>query len=153
MVLKSIVAACAIVGGSLLAVVAGDVDLEGVKCLMNPKAAAKEATAVDYNGGKVFFCCDNCKSAFEAEPEKFTSKANYQLVKSKQAKQTKCPISGQPVNEEKKAKVGEMEVALCCGNCQAKVEGAEADEKLELVFSKEAFKKGFEMKKEDKQDK
>ena len=28
-------------------------------------AAAKKESAVDYKGGKVYFCCDGCKRTFE----------------------------------------------------------------------------------------
>ena len=34
------------------------------KCPVSGKAAAKDH-AVDFEGGKVYFCCDNCPKAFE----------------------------------------------------------------------------------------
>ena len=48
---------------------AEEVKLDGIKCVMNPKAAAKAASSVDYKGGKVYFCCDNCPKKFDADEE------------------------------------------------------------------------------------
>lgn len=120
-------------------------DMEGIKCLINPSAAAKAETAVEYNGGKVYFCCGNCAKKFSADPEKFTAAANHQLFATEQVKQKACPISGRPVADGVAAKVGGSEVGLCCKNCLAKVDGAEdMAAKQAIVFSADAFKKGFE---------
>ena len=45
---------------------AEEIKLENIKCVMNPKGAAKAESFVDYKGGKVFFCCDNCPQKFDA---------------------------------------------------------------------------------------
>ncbi len=52
-------------------VVAADIDLEGVKCVVADKAANPEKSA-DYKGGKVYFCCGNCAGKF-AEDSKPSS--------------------------------------------------------------------------------
>lgn len=129
--------------------IAGEIDLKDVKCMFNPKGAAKAETGVAYGGGKVFFCCNNCKAKFEKSPEKFTAVANHQLVASKQAKQVACPLSGQPVNAEKTVKIGGVEVGFCCGNCEGKAKKAEGAKQVELAFGKDAFKKGFKVSKAD----
>jgi hypothetical protein len=46
---------------------ADEIKLDGIKCFVNPKAAAKAANSVDYKDGKVFFCCMNCPKAFAAD--------------------------------------------------------------------------------------
>ena len=112
--------------------------------------AAKEASAVDYKGGKVYFCCDNCPEAFKKDTAKFATKANHQLVTTGQAEQKKCPISGRALNKEQTLKVADVEVTFCCPNCKGKVAKAEGKEQLELVFSDKAFEKAYEVKKEDK---
>ncbi len=127
-------------------------DLEGVKCIVNGKAQAKAEASVDYIGAKVYFCCNNCvgkfKAAMEEEENKFATKANHQLVLTGQYVQKACPISGGELSDDASAKVGGVKVGFCCENCQAKVEKAEGlPAKAELVFSKAAFKKGFEAKK------
>ncbi len=129
---------------------AGEINLEGVKCVLNPKGPAKAENAVEYKGAKVFFCCQNCPKKFSEDPAKFATKANHQLVATKQAKQLKCPLSGQPTKEDKTVEVNGVNVAFCCANCQGKVAKAEGDEQLELVFSDKAFEKGFEIAKQEK---
>lgn len=121
------------------------INLENVKCVVNAKGPAKAGTEVDYKGGKVFFCCQNCPKAFAADTEKFSTKANAQLAQTKQAKQVKCPLSGQDCNAEKTVKVAGVSVAFCCDNCKGKVEKAEGDEQLGLVFANKAFEKGFKV--------
>ncbi|TWT39919.1 hypothetical protein KOR42_50410 [Thalassoglobus neptunius] len=95
----------------------------------------------------VYFCCPNCPKAFEANTEKFAPKANHQVVVTKQAKQVKCPISGQPLNPEMATPVSDVKVEFCCDKCLAKVKAAEGEKQLQLVFSDAAFQKGFEVKK------
>ena len=44
-------------------VAAPKLNLKGVKCVMNAKAAAKAKSSADFKGGKVYFCCGNwCES-------------------------------------------------------------------------------------------
>ena len=125
-----------------------EVDFTKIPCVMNAKAKAKKANSAEYKGGKVYTCCGGCLAKFKKSPEKFATAANHQLVATKQFTQVKCPISGGKINPEKTAKVGGVEVAFCCGNCQGKVAKAEGDKaKAAIVFSEAAFKKGFTAKK------
>ena len=43
-----------------------------------PIDTANPKHIVDYNGEKVYFCCDGCKVKFDAEPEKYMKKAMLQ---------------------------------------------------------------------------
>lgn len=136
--------------GSLVAEEAAKVDFEKIKCVVSGKAVNPEATA-DYKGGKVYFCCPGCPGAFEKDAKKFASKANHQLVATKQAKQEKCPMSGKDLNADTAIKIGDVEVTFCCNNCKGAAEGKEGDEQLELVFGDKAFEKAFKMaEKEEK---
>jgi YHS domain-containing protein len=127
-------------------VVAADVELEGVKCVVADKDATAGQSA-DYKDGKVYFCCGNCAGKFSADNKKFAAKANHQLVATKQFEQTACPITGKDVNAEKTATVAGTSVAFCCDGCKGKVESAEDDAaKLKLVFNDKAFEKGFKKK-------
>jgi YHS domain-containing protein len=122
---------------------ADDVKLEGVKCVVAPKAALAGKSA-DFKDGKVYFCCGNCAGKFAESPEKFETNANMQLVATKQYEQKACPFSGGDLNPETKIKVGDAEVSFCCNNCKGKVESAEAKEQVTMVFGEKAFKKaGF----------
>ncbi len=129
-------------GFALTTAYAADVKLDGVKCIVAAKNDAKADKNRDYKGGKVYFCCDNCPKAFDKDTAKFASKANAQLVQTGQAKQHKCPISGQDFDATKELTVAGAKVHFCCDNCKGKVEKAEGDKKLDLVFSEDAWKKG-----------
>lgn len=124
-----------------------DVNLENVKCVVAPKAADLSKSA-DYKKGKVYFCCDGCAGKFAKDTEKFATKANHQLVATKQYVQQSCPFSGGELDKSTAIKVSGTEVAFCCKNCKGKAEGAKDDEaKLALIYNDKAFKKGFKIAK------
>ena len=127
---------------ALTSAFAADVKLDGIKCIVAGDKAANKDKSADHNGGKVYFCCDNCAGSFKKDAKKYTSKANAQLVATAQAKQGKCPLSGGDLDKATEISVGGAKVQFCCNNCKGKVEKAQGDEQLNLVFSEDAFKKG-----------
>lgn len=136
---------------AVTAYAADDIKLDGVKCFVNPKAAAKAANSVDYKDGKVFFCCMNCPKAFAADKASFASKANHQLVATAQAKQEKCPFTGEAIDANTKIAVSGASVAFCCDMCKAKAQ--ESKEQVELIFNDKAFDKaGFKVAKAEKKE-
>jgi hypothetical protein len=120
---------------------ADEVKLDGIKCIVNGKAAAKADKNRDYKDGKVYFCCDNCPKSFDKDEKKFATKANTQLVATGQAKQHKCPLSGKDLNKDTEITVAGAKVQFCCNNCKGEVEKLKGDEQAEKVFSDDAFKK------------
>jgi len=135
-------------GFALTSAYAADVKLDGVKCIVAAKNAAKADKTRDYKGGKVFFCCDNCPKKFDEDTKAFATKANAQLVQTGQAKQAKCPISGEALNKDTEITVAGAKVQFCCNMCKGKVEKAEGDAQLDLVFGDKAFEKaGFKVEK------
>ena len=119
-----------------------DADAEkGMVCPVSGKKATK--VSAEYHGGEVYFCCKNCLKAFQADSAKFSVKANEQLIKTGQASQEKCPISGGKMKQGTALDVDGIPVAFCCKNCRKKVDQASGDAKLALVFGDDAFKKGF----------
>ena len=120
--------------------------LEGIKCPVSGKAV-KEDKTVDYKGGKVYFCCENCPKGFEKDTAKFAAKANAQLVATGQFTQKACPLTGGKVDATTAVEVSGAKLAFCCNMCKGKVAKAEGDAKTELVFADKAFEKGFEKKK------
>jgi hypothetical protein len=121
-----------------------DDTLKGVKCCIMAKNGVKKEQSVAYRDGMVYFCCARCKAGFEKDTAKFATKANQQLVQTKQYVQKKCPFSGQAVDEAQSVKVGDTVVHFCCDQCVAKVESASDDEaKATLIFADEAFDKAF----------
>ncbi|WP_254506774.1 hypothetical protein [Anatilimnocola floriformis] len=125
-------------------IAAEGVKLEGVKCVVAGSKAASEKNAVDYKGGKVYFCCQNCPKEFEKNTAKYAAKANAQLVATGQAKQEKCPLSGGPLDAATKISVDGADVCFCCEKCQGKAK--ESKDQVELLFNDKAFEKaGFKV--------
>jgi YHS domain-containing protein len=122
---------------------ADEIKLDGVNCLVAGNKPAKAENFVEYKGGKVFFCCMNCPKAFSADTAKFAAKANHQLAATKQAKQAKCPLSGEDIDASTAIKVGGVEVAFCCDMCKGKAE-AEKDQ-VAFLFNDKAFDKAFKV--------
>ena len=126
--------------GFVSVVCAADTD-KGMICPVSGKKATK--VSAEYHGGEVYFCCKNCLKAFQADSKKFSVKANEQLIKTGQASQEKCPISGGKMKQGTALDVDGIPVAFCCKNCRKKVDESTGDAKLALVFGDDAFKKGF----------
>ena len=110
------------------------------KCPVSGKGCNPEKTA-DFDGGKVFFCCEKCEAAFAGDSAKFAAKAHQQMVSTGQLVQKGCPFSGGPVKPGTQITIGDAEVGFCCPNCKAKVEKASPDEQVTMVFGK--IEKGF----------
>ncbi len=121
-----------------------EIKLTDIKCMMMPKKDVVEKQAVEYNEGKVYFCCGGCAKKFAANPDEFATAANHQLVSTGQFVQTGCPISGGDIDEDVSSVVGGVTVKFCCDKCKAKVDSAATeDAKAELVFGKKRFAKSF----------
>lgn len=133
---------------------AEEVKLDGIKCIVAADKPAKADKSVDYKDGKVYFCCGGCPMKFAADmkdAKKFASKANAQLVATGQAKQAKCPFSGQDLNKDTELTVAGAKVQFCCNMCKGKVEKAKPEDQLEMVFSDKAYEKaGFKVAKDKK---
>jgi len=124
--------------GVLLA--AAEVKLEGVKCMISGEPVNASVSA-DYKDGKVYFCCPNCIKTFQADPEKYATKANQQLVATGQAKQATCPLSGAKIAEDKFVEVNGAKVYFCCDTCKGKAANASGDQQMEMLFGEAAWKK------------
>jgi hypothetical protein len=120
-----------------------------LSCPVSKHPASKDH-AVSYKDGKVFFCCDDCPKAFEANTKKFSRAANAQLVASGQYKEVKCPFSGQKLNPETAVEVAGVKVTFCCEKCQAKATKANKEERVKMVFADKVFDKAFAKDKDAK---
>jgi hypothetical protein len=127
---------------------AAKVDLEKAKCPVSGKECVEDS-GTDYKGAKVYFCCNNCPKAFAKatgkDKDKYTAKANMQLVATGQAKEIKCPFTGKDLNPETKISVAGTDVCFCCNNCKGSASKLTGDEQIERVFGDKAFDKGFEV--------
>ncbi len=71
----------------------------------------------EHKGRKVYFCCPDCIPKFEADPGKFK-----RALANSYTYQTRCPVSGEPINPEALAtlKSGEK-IHFCCNKCKKKL--------------------------------
>jgi YHS domain-containing protein len=122
--------------GSLLA--EADVPGKDMKCPLSGKPAVAGATA-QHNGLTIYFCCENCPTAFKKNPDRFAAKAHHQAVQTGQLVQVACPFTGKATKGGTEVKVDGVEVAFCCNNCQGKAQNA--PDKLTLIFTN--ISKGF----------
>ncbi len=116
-------------------------------CPISGHAISKDAS-VDYRGGKVYFCCAGCVPKFNENKEKYSTKANQQLVVTGQFTQVGCPLSGGKCNPDSNLEVGGVKVCFCCNGCKGKVAAKEGDAQLGMVFADAAFDKSYKIKSE-----
>jgi YHS domain-containing protein len=115
-------------------------DAPALKCPVSGKPVDATKT-VDFNGGKVAFCCENCPKAFAKDTKKYAAKANLQLAQSGQLTQVKCPLTGKDVAADKSVEVEGVKVGLCCAGCLGKTKKVSGDDLITLIFSDTS--KGF----------
>ncbi|MGF1578939.1 MAG: hypothetical protein ACFCD0_06210 [Gemmataceae bacterium] len=99
--------------------------------------------SVKHNGGTILFCCPKCKGQYAKSPKKFETNANFQLVLTKQAKQIKCPMSGNDCDKSVSLKIANVTVFFSCTNCRAKVAALKGNAQIEAVFGPTTFTKAF----------
>lgn len=112
-------------------------------CPVSGKPAKESASVEMKDGSKVYFCCENCPEAYKADPKKYATKVNHQLLETGQVVQVACPMSGKPVSKDATAEMGKQKIGFCCEHCLAEFKEADDAKKLEMVFGAEAMKKAF----------
>lgn len=96
---------------------------------------------VDYNGQRVYFCCNGCEASFNEDPEKYIKamvevgieiervhtdqfkvpikNESTPLISEKAMKaQTKCPVMGGDINKDLYVDYKGLRVYFCCDGCQ-----------------------------------
>ena len=117
---------------------------EDLKCMVCGKPALSDF-AVDWNGGKVYLACPNCKASFAGDKKSYAPLANIQLIATRQAKQITCPLTGKKASAANTVTIKGIKVRFCCNNCKGKAASLKEKEQLQLVFSNEAFKKAYKV--------
>lgn len=76
----------------------------------------------DFQGQRIFFCCQGCVETFNKDPEKYVKKMKENGIQPlKLKKQQHCPVSGEAINDESYVDVKGKRVYVCCDGCRAKV--------------------------------
>ena len=88
-----------------------------------PENGVKPELWADYLEGKVFFCCEDCKNAFDRKKndEAIMLRANEQLFATGQYEQRLCPFTGETLDDENFGTPGRpnglCEIAVLEGTC------------------------------------
>lgn len=142
--------ACVIAFAGVTFAIESKVDLTDIKCMMNGKGPAKADKSSEWKDGNVYFCCDNCKKGFDKDKKAHASKANHQLVATKQVEQQACPMSGGKLNAEHHVEFKGATVTFCCPNCKGAAEKMSDEDKLAKLFGEDAYAKAKFAKPEPK---
>ena len=73
---------------------------------------------VDYQGQRVYFCCDKCPVKFRSDPDKYFEKMASQGVVLESA-QKECPVTGEEIDPKSFTDYKGRRVYFCCDKCIA----------------------------------
>ncbi len=87
-----------------------------VACPLTGKPINREVF-VESGGKKVYFCCADCKSKYEAAPQKYAKR-----LEAAYTYQTRCPVMGGEIDPEVYTDLpGGKRVYFCCKGCEDKL--------------------------------
>lgn len=95
-------------------------DKPQTKCPVSgePIDAAK-SPHIDYQGQRIYFCCDKCPAKFKADPEKYFEQFAKDGVVLESV-QKECPVSGEDLDKKNFVDYKGRRVYFCCNKCPAK---------------------------------
>ena len=123
------------------------IDVSKARCILMPKRKANEKYSVDFENGKLYFCCKGCVQKFETKKSeaKVIARANEQLFATGQYRQKLCPVGGHEMSDDNFVEVSGNKVHVCCKNCVSQLNDLGSDAaRIEKVFNQESFAKSFE---------
>jgi YHS domain-containing protein len=79
--------------------------------------AVDEETMVDVGHAKAGFCCEKCLAKYNASDDEGKLKILFADLKKGFTRQTRCPVSGKPINPQESVEYMGEKVYFCCPNC------------------------------------
>lgn len=87
-----------------------------VTCPVSGKPVDKKVS-IEHDGQTVYFCCQKCPSAFQADPAKYRAK-----LAGSYSYQTTCPVSGEEISPTSFTELADgHKVYFCCDKCSKKL--------------------------------
>lgn len=80
--------------------------------------AVNKSVYVDYQGQRVYFCCDKCPAKFKADPEKYFAQFAKEGIVPENI-QTVCPVTGEEITKASHTDYKGRRVYFCCDKCIA----------------------------------
>lgn len=102
-------------------------DMQQTSCPVSGEKIDKTTSPhVDWQGQRIYFCCNKCPAKFKADPEKYFAKMAAEGVVLENIQAT-CPVSGEKLGEGDMGKPVAVDyhgrrVMLCCNMCKPKFE-------------------------------
>jgi YHS domain-containing protein len=87
-----------------------------VACPVSGQPVNKE-TLVEVGKAKAGFCCENCQAKFTEADDEGKLKIMFAELQKGFTNQTKCPVSGKPIDAQYTADYKDQKVYFCCPNC------------------------------------
>jgi YHS domain-containing protein len=72
----------------------------------------------DFQGQRIYHCCDACKATFKKDPEKYFKKIADEKILLENI-QEKCPVMGGKINKESFIDYKGRRIYMCCDGCKA----------------------------------
>jgi YHS domain-containing protein len=91
--------------------------LQQKTCPVSGKPIAKDQF-IEYEGRKVYFCCDKCPEKFKDSPTKYLPALYRQIYP--QTVQVKCPVMGEPIDGKTFVEYQGRLINFCCPMCTDK---------------------------------
>lgn len=95
---------------------------------------------LDYEGQRIYFCCDGCESSLLKDPDKFFEQAAKDKIMFENV-QTTCPVTGNPIDKKFFTYYKGRGIYFCCADC---IEKFNADPGMYLDKMREAEEKAQE---------
>lgn len=86
-------------------------------CPVSGKPISKDQF-IEYEGRKVYFCCDKCPARFKQSPAKYLPALYKQIYP--QTAQVMCPVMGDPIDGKTFVEYKGQRIGFCCGMCPPK---------------------------------
>ena len=71
----------------------------------------------DFQGQRVYFCCESCKDEFRKDPEKYMKKIEEDNILLESV-QKKCPVMGGDIDKKIYTDYKGRRVYFCCESCK-----------------------------------
>ena len=72
---------------------------------------------LDYQGQRIYFCCESCKKSFSEDPEKYMQKIADDKILLESV-QKKCPVMGGDINKNIYTDYKGRRIYFCCESCK-----------------------------------
>ena len=113
--------------------------LTGVKCIISGQPV-NQRFVCDYKSGKLFFDCEASRNRFIKDKTAYITKANHQLVVTKQFVQVRCPVQDKAISLDQKRAIAGVQICFCCDKCQQHFQdGSNTHQQIRYLFGPQNF--------------